>query len=150
MTLPKCVDTNEKADINNFRQNHPLLIARDLERYAPREVILNCLKYRGVNKWLRVRRLLIQLKTRWKEQIKVLQSEKKNYLRGSPEYYKLVGYIEALTDCRQQIRALCHSPRDVNFPNNARDFGVCCQLPQSFPTRPHKRWFWTHDREENV
>jgi len=133
-------------DINNYRQNHPSLVANDLEALVPeREVVLHILKYRGINKWLRVRRLLIQLKSRWKEQINQLQQEKRNHKKGSKEYYKLVGYVEALTNCRQQIRALCHSPRDVVFPDSPRDFGSFCELPFDFPQRPHKKWFYKYD-----
>jgi len=133
-------------DINNFRQNHPELIVRDLAEYAPAETIREVLKFRGVNKWLRVRRLLIQLKHHWKEEIQELDSLK----RGAKEtgnmrqYHKLVGYQTCLVNCRQQIRALCHSPRDIDFPETPREFGVLCELPSNFPVKPHKRWFLTH------
>jgi len=134
-------------DINNARQNHPELIVRELSHLAPASFIRNVLKFRGVNKWFRVRRLLIQLKTRWRDDIKLLQEEKalakqdKNWKK----YFQLKGYIEAMTDCRQQVRALCHSPRDVDFPENPRDFGIKCSLPTNFPRRPHKKWFWRKD-----
>ena len=135
------------GDINNCRQNHPELIVRDLDTYAESNIIRLVLKYRGVNKWLRVRRLLIELKHRWRERIKQLQITKvearaRNDMRS---YYKLVGYVEALTDCRQQIRALCHSPRCVDFPQSPKEFGDLCKLPEDFPNRPHKRWFWYYD-----
>lgn len=131
-------------DINNFRQNHPELIVNDLLEYAPAEVVRHTLKYRGINKWLRVRKLLIQLKTKWREDIKALEETKKlaRINHDFKGYYKLQGYIEAMIDCRQQVRALCHSPRDVDFPLDKHDFGLACDLPQNFPTRPHKRWFW--------
>jgi hypothetical protein len=133
-------------DINNFRQNHPALIVRDLAAYVDANLATNILKFRGVNKWLRVRRLLIQLKSKWKQDIKDLQIQKQKAKGGRDwvAYYKLVGYVEALIDCRQQVRALCHSPRDIDFPESPRDFGLLCVLPDDFPRRPHKRWFWRY------
>ena len=134
-------------DINNFRQNHPELVVRDLEEFAPPNIVRHILKFRGINKWLRVRRLLIQLKSRWREQINELQGEKAQAkAEGNYKtYYKLQGYIEALTDCRQQVRTLCHSPRDVDFPEKPSDFGAKCELPRDFPQRPHKRWLWRYE-----
>jgi len=126
-------------DINNFRQNHPELVVTDLIPYANADLVRQVLKYRGVNKWLRVRRLLIQLKHKWREDIKLLEIKKKQ--ATGKERYKLQGYIEALIDCRQQVRALCHSPRDIDFPLDKHDFGITCILPDNFPKRPHKRWF---------
>jgi len=133
-----------KPDINNFRQNHPELIIDDLIGFVDSPLLRQVLKYRGINKWLRVRRLLIQLKHRWKDDIKELQEQKLIYKKEHDliKYYKLVGYVEAMIDCRQQIRALCHSPRDIDFPRDKHDFGIACELPSSFPKRPHKRWFW--------
>ena len=130
-------------DINNERQNHPELIVRDLAAYAPPEIVRDVLKFRGVNKCLRVRRLLIQLKTHWKDRIQEMDALKKE-ARGRGDmraYYKLVGYQDCLIHCRQQVRALCHSPRDVDFPEAPRDFGLACELPKDFPVKPHKRWF---------
>ena len=134
-------------DINNMRQNHPELIVADLSSIVPASVTRHVLKSRGVNKWFRVRRLLIQLKTRWKDEINVLQEKKRlaKQCGDWAEHLKLKGYVEAMTDCRQQVRALCHSPRDVDFPENLRDLGVKCDLPVNFPKRPHKRWFWRRD-----
>lgn len=131
-------------DINNCAQNHPSLIAMDLRESAPLAEVLHVLKYRGVNKWLRVRRLLIQLKHRWKDELNRLEIERKaakkagDYLRVA----ELKGRKEQLAGCRQQVRALCHSPRDVDFPLNPKVFGDACKLPEDFPSRPHKRWFW--------
>jgi len=130
-------------DINNFRQNHPELVVDDLSCYVDADIIRHSLKYRGIYKWLRVRRLLIQLKHRWLDDIKNLQDEKvvAKEVGEWARYYKLQGMVEALTDCRQQVRALCHSPRDVNFPSHRGEFGGSCKLPDNFPPRPHKRWF---------
>jgi len=130
-------------DINNYRQNHPELIVADLAQYVPEDKIRFVLKYRGVNKWLRVRRLLIQLKHRWKQDIKDLQEEKQiaRLMGDEKRFYKIQGMVEMLTDCRQQVRALCHSPREIDFPLDKHDFGIDCLLSSEFPTRPHKRWF---------
>lgn len=136
----------DTPDINNFEQNHPELIVQDLEAHVPPEKIREILKYRGVNKWLRIRRLLIQLKHRWRDDFKDLEEEKKiaKELGDFKRYHNLQGRVEMLIDCRQQIRALCHSPRDINFPLDKHNFGPLCDLPKNFPSRPHKKWFWTH------
>lgn len=135
----------DTADINNFKQNHPELVVKDLDGLIDSETVRYVLKYRGVNKWLRVRKLLIQLKHSWRDRVKILQEQKKEAraMGDFKTYYKLQGYVEALTDCRQQVRALCHSPRDVDFPENGA-FGDNCILPKDFPVRPHKRWFCKH------
>lgn len=140
-----------KIDINNMRQNHPELIVRDLSGYVSPEITRQILLYRGVNKWLRVRRLLIQLKTRWLEEIKTLEAEKKQAKANGDtrKYHQLQGAIKTLIDCRCQVRALCHSPREVSFPQSPRDFGVLSDLPIDFPLHPHKRWFWQRDKRGN-
>ena len=127
-------------DINNMRQNHPALVVRDLESYCDAEVVKKVLLMRGINKWLYVRRLLIQLKHRWKDRIDSLESEaqaakeRKDYRK----YLKLKGRRAELIECRQQIRALCHSPREVDWEGkHIRDM----ILPEDFPQMPHKRWF---------
>ena len=130
-------------DINNYRQNHPTLIVRDLAPFCNEAEVRRVLKFRGVNKWLTVRRLLIQLKCRWRDEIVQYEQEKRvarmngDYAR----YLELKGYVKALTDCRQQVRALCHAPRDVDFPETT-NWAECQELPLDFPKRPHKRWFW--------
>ncbi len=140
------------TDINNMRQNHPELIVMDLEKYVEADVVRHILKYRGVNKWLRVRRLLIQLKDAWKVDIDELEAKKRELWAAQDyrQFYKMQGYVEALKDCRQQVRALCHSPRDVDFPLDPHDFGDACVLPEELPQRPNKRWFWTHGFERGI
>jgi len=137
-------------DIENCRQNHPELIVRDLEKLYPSssDNVRHILKYRGVNKWLRVRRLLISLKHRWLSQIKEIEDLKREAKTGKDwkTYYKLKGYGECLKDCRQQVRALCHSPRDVDFPELNNGFGGICELPENYPRRPKKRWFLKNGR----
>ncbi len=150
-------------DTENMRQNHPELIVRDLlnlpdYKLGSADELRHVLKYRGVNKWFRVRKLLIQLKERWKVQAQALEQEIKSlgafawlYRDSDPKLarkyrvrmYKAKGYRAALVDVRQQVRALTHSPRDVDFPTwHPRDFGEACKLPEDFPRHPHKRYFW--------
>lgn len=134
---------NEFGDINNYRQNHPELIVRDLKGMVDEQYLRSILKYRGVNKWLRIRRLLIQLKTRWLDIIKSVHIARRLHKEEGNEATAmyLKGYEAAMTNCRQQIRALCHSPRDIDFPASISSFGEICDLPKDFPLMPHKKWF---------
>ena len=134
-------------DINNWRQNHPELVIRDLSRYVEPDIVRKTLKYRGVNKWLRVRRLLIQLKHRWKDEIRCIQLALPLLSGKDVNYIK--GYLRATVDHRQQVRALCHSPRDIEFPISPGEFGDICELPKTFPRKPHKRWFCIATHKEN-
>ncbi len=134
------------SDIDNMRQNHPELVVRDLAPYVACDITRRVLKNRGVNKWLRVRRLLIKMKISWAETLGVLDQQARDAKAAGNHrrYHRLRGQIKGVTNCRQQVRSLCHSPRDVDFPKNPRDFGEPCELPK-LPERPHKRWFWRHD-----
>jgi hypothetical protein len=118
-----------KVNIENIRQNHPELIVRDFAEFINPEVMRH------------VRRLLIQLKDRWKKQITYLQAEayaaKKR--RQWVLYHRYAGAVEMLKDCRQQVRALCHSNRDVNFPRSI-SWGNNCKLTDDFPDRPNKNF----------
>lgn len=161
------------TNLNHLRQNHPELIVRDvyaivdaLARHtrngewategAP--LIRAILKNRGINKWLRVRRCIIQLKDLWKSRIWHMEREKrrlkaemtrafehedmKSFAYFSKRFYKLQGYCEALKDCRAQVRALTHSPRDVNFPTaSVHHVPKQYDLTPAFPPRPTKRYF---------
>lgn len=134
-------------DINNERQNHPELVVRDMEAYVEAPVIRDVLRRRGVMKWLRVRRLLIKLKHRWLGELKEATSEY-HRAKADREFWRaqyLRGYMKALAHCRQQVRALCHSPRDVEFPDHPSEWGKPCDLPDDFPFMPNKRWFWKKD-----
>ena len=94
-----------------YKQNRPILIARDLEEYGvPKEVTMEILLKRGVFKWLAVRRELIKLKNRWKDEIRALNRRKTEREKG---------YLEALIKCREEIRKLCHSER-LQAPDNDR------------------------------
>ena len=131
------------CNIDNMAQNHPELVVRDLKKYIPENVIRTVLKMRGINKWLRNRRLLIQLKDTWKKEIKVLQEQYEKEKKG--KHYRKAAEcrirMNTLADVRQQVRAICHSPRDVNFNINSTSFTEVCNLPPDFPQRPSKNYF---------
>lgn len=101
--------------IEHYRQNKPSLIAADLEAAfsVPREASYAILMARGVFKWLAVRRDLIALKNLWRNEItrnlELLREAKRIGDRAAVG--RLRGEIAALTRCRQQVRALCHSGR---------------------------------------
>ncbi len=113
-----------RENIWNYRQNKPSLIAEDFEELTmlPKRMCLKILMARGVFKWFRVRRELIRLKESWKKQITMLQGaiqnnketinlkERSTYADHYNHGYAK-GYHDALTECRNQIRLLCHSQR---------------------------------------
>ena len=104
-------EINLKNNLWQYKQNRPILIARDLEKYGvPKEVTMEILLKRGVFKWLAVRRQLIKLKNKWKEEIRELNRKKTEREKG---------YLEALIKCREEIRKLCHSER-FQAPDNDR------------------------------
>jgi hypothetical protein len=93
----------------NFAQNKPSLIVKDLQGYAPPNVIYRSLLQRGVFKWLAVRRDIIKLKEKWKARLRYIHGA----WRVASGYEKayLKGYRAALEDCRKEVSALCHSDR---------------------------------------
>jgi len=130
------IDKNT-VDINSMKQNKTSLIVDDLTdllgRYN-RQVIDDILKNRGVKKWFLVRRLIIKLKDRWKAKINTLELMKKYAKKHGnyKEYLMLKGYQKCLIDCRQQIRALCNIPRELED----------LTLPNGFEwRRPNKNYF---------
>lgn len=139
-------------NINNYAQNHPELVADDLQDAVPKCLTRLILKNRGVNKWLRNRRLIIQLKEKWKKEINSYQKAME-YLKEKAntepdrnksrdifiEYIKAKERMNVLADCRQQVRAICHSNRDVDFPESG--WGKVCELPIDYPNRPSKNYF---------
>lgn len=135
------------SDLNNARQNHPELVVRDLAALGvPQEVVRRTLKWRGVNKWFAVRRLLITLKFRWKDRISAVQEEKRRakWQGDMKRYNQLVGYQRAYEECRQQVRALCHHTRDIDWPEDPRRRPQLSVLPTEMPARPGKRWLARH------
>jgi hypothetical protein len=97
-------------NIWEFRQNKPTLIVKDLEQYAPPEVVYYSLLTRGVFKWFVVRKKLIKLKNLWKSRI-TESIEQQRQLTNYAEKMYLRGYRRALEDCRKEVRELCHSQR---------------------------------------
>ena len=120
--LPLEVD---KKNIWQYKQNKPSLIAKDIEKLGmiPQQVVLKVLMARGVFKWFAARRDLIKLKERWKEQItlaqqgiKIKRAELNIVSRHSTfadhhDLGYLKGYHAALSECRTQVRVICHSER---------------------------------------
>lgn len=168
-----------KNEINQMRQNHPELVVRDIMRWVKQlqsdnravpypAVVRLILKNRGINKWLRNRRLIIQLKHRWKERIKEIELEaeliksdamvhyeyadvyvsneeqKKHHIHQArnllKKYHRLMGEMAGMVKCRQQLRAICHSPRDIEFGEDT-DWPEHCNLPEDFPDMPNKMYF---------
>lgn len=130
------IDKNT-VDINSMKQNKTSLIVDDLTDLLGRhnrQVIDDILKNRGVKKWFLVRRLIIKLKDRWKAKINTLELMKKYAKKHGnyKEYLMLKGYQKCLIDCRQQIRALCNIPRELED----------LTLPNGFEwRRPNKNYF---------
>jgi ribosomal protein S14 len=91
--------------IDNYKQNKPTLIVRDIcQAYpeVPADFVYQVLLNRGAFKWFTVRRQLIKLKDTWRDKVSMLNCKKTQREKG---------YLEALQECRQQVRDLCHSSR---------------------------------------
>lgn len=133
----------DNTNINCMKQNKISLIVEDLffsgllksDNYnIVARPLKRILKKRGVNKWFLVRRLIIKLKDRWKAKINTLELMKKQAKKygNYKEYLMLKGYQKCLIDCRQQIRALCNIPRELED----------LTLPNGFEwLRPNKNYF---------
>ncbi len=100
--------------VENYRQNRPTLVARDLGALGvPKAHSYAILMARGVFKWLAIRRDVIRLKNKWKIEI----SDLLRHLRiakasgDQREIAHLRGEIAALVRCRGEVRVLCHSKR---------------------------------------
>jgi hypothetical protein len=109
---------NLDKEIWQFAQNKPTLIVKDIVEKYPfieEDFIYEILLKRGVFKWLSVRRELIRLKNKWKDEIRELNRKKTD---------KEKGYHNALIKCRQEVRKLCHSERFVapDFDRKAIDY----------------------------
>jgi hypothetical protein len=127
--------------IDQIAQNHPELVVNDLAQHGiDPEIVRHVLKWCGINKWLRNRRLIIQLKERWKKQIRIDQiaAEKAKAEGRYKDYVIHTTRMNVLANCRQQVRAICHSARDVDFPQES--FGEICCLSADFPDRPKTRY----------
>lgn len=98
-----------RIEINECKQNKPTQVVRDLEKWAPSGVIYETLLRRGVFKWLSVRRSLIKLKETWKKRI--TESIERQKLVTGPRVNYERGYRKGIEECRNELRALCHSDR---------------------------------------
>jgi hypothetical protein len=137
-----------RSSIWQHRQNKPSYVVQDVisefYRIYPVELtpyvvkvlsgrLYEMLLKRGIFKWLAVRRDLIKLKNAWKTEITARQTEiasNKIVIRlckgTAParhaafrnQYHR--GYMAAMTRCRQEVRALCHSDR-WQVQDNDRD-----------------------------
>jgi len=104
--------------INNIKQGKLSYVVEDLEEIGvPSFISFFILLTRGIFKWMAVRRKLIKLKNKWKDEISLLYKKIKEIKKGSPEYQKIIGYIKGLERCRKEVRELCHSPR-IQAPDN--------------------------------
>lgn len=101
-------------DIWQFEQNKPSLVADDLQEHGvSRQTVFETLLRRGVFKWFGVRRLLIKQKETWKARITATQAEIEA-AKARGDGYRVAylrGQMKALTECRQEVRKLCHSDR---------------------------------------
>jgi len=116
-----------------FRQNRPTLIAQDLEAWGvPRSATYAILLARGVFKWLAVRRDLIRLKNLWAhEAASVRRQIAKAEAEGrAHDSARLRERVATLADCRDDIRALCHSER---WRAPAFDGAACAWLHSKAP-----------------
>ena len=94
----------------NEAQNKPTLVVRDLAEYAPADVVYESLLRRGVFKWLSVRRGLIKLKNTWRDRVSwSIQEQKSPDKKRHKEWLR--GYRAGIEECREEVRALCHSSR---------------------------------------
>lgn len=115
--MNNCQDPFNASPLNiwDYKQNKPSLIAKDmLDKFNIPEVLtLRILMARGVFKWFTVRRNLIKQKNTWKQKIKEdlksLSEAKKKKDWARAQYLR--GKLKALSDCRKDVRKMCHSQR---------------------------------------
>jgi len=113
--------------IDSIKQNKPSLIAEDLfEKFGvPFDKGMEILLFRGVFKWLAVRRGIIKTKDIWKDRVKeTLDNIGQAKLAHDRKVLWYRGYLKAYEECRKEIRALCHSPRwqAPDFDRRANEF----------------------------
>lgn len=98
-----------KKTIWNRKQNKPSLIVGDLAAYIPSNIIYESLLGRGVFKWFSARRKIIKLKEKWKK--KIIDSYQKQTEAKFHKVWYWRGYRKALTECRAEVRQICHGER---------------------------------------
>lgn len=105
----------DPRNIANYKQNKPILIARDLNRLygVPIEDTLKILLARGVFKWMWVRETLIDYKDYLKQEI-TMTIEKSQWAKHKKDWKRhqqLKGKVKALTEIRKDIKSMCHMDR---------------------------------------
>lgn len=101
--------------INSFRRNSPELIIRDAQRMlglddGQCEVLRQILLARAVNKWFKARRDVIKFQHELKDRIIELNKRYRKWHPADQAEWKL------LNEIREQLRAICHRPRWVEWP----------------------------------
>ena len=78
-------------NIWNYKQNHPELVIKDMEKYHISQdiqlIVRQSMLCRGINKWLKVRRDLIAYKKQIKHKVKNLQKKVSAYKLLMQEYF---------------------------------------------------------------
>lgn len=98
-----------------YNQNKPTQVARDLEYLlaVPPDTTYRVLLARGVFKWLAVRRKLMKLKDRWKEEVTDSIARQRDgrwrSKRRTRDWER--GYRAGIEACRAEVRGLCHGER---------------------------------------
>jgi len=105
----------DPQNIANYKQNKPILIARDLNRLhgVPIEDTLKILLARGVFKWMWVRETLIDYKDYLKQEL-AMTIEKSNhakYKKDWKRHQQLKGRVKVLIEIRKDIKSMCHMDR---------------------------------------
>jgi len=102
-------------NIDNFKQNKPILIAQDMKELfgVPTEDTLKILLARGVLKWLGVREQLIGYKDELRKELtKTMEESREAKKKGDwNRHQQLKGKIKTLTEVRKSLRKMCHMPR---------------------------------------
>lgn len=114
--------------INNFKQNRATYVVDDIMEKVKtkgyditREDLYEILLKRGIFKWLKVRKYIINFKEILKKAVTDLtlyNIDNKSYFKSklstmSPteKYWYTRGKIEAYIGCRKNLRLFCHSTR---------------------------------------
>ncbi|MCP3685137.1 MAG: hypothetical protein GY861_20940 [bacterium] len=114
----------EDSLIWHFQQNNPELIVEDARRFLELseeqcEGLRFILKARGVNKWFLVRRILIRYKDVILREIQYRHKKIHQRVGGKRELSFLKIELRVLEAIRKDIRFLCHSERNINWPKSS-------------------------------
>ena len=122
------IPNTTKHAIEQSKQNKPKYIADDFEALGiPRVISHGILLARGVYKWMSVRRELIKLKNKWRDEltslydilshVKAIRMDPDQGLYTYADYRYLVGLTHGIEECRKDVRKLCHQSR-MSAPDN--------------------------------